>query len=59
MIILFEYINMNKVYSLVIIFISFFIICKCFKLIENHENYKISGGPIPSNCNKIFGHETT
>ena len=40
---------MNKIYSLVIIFISFFIICNCFKLIEKHGNYKISGDPIPSN----------
>tara|TARA_B100002051_G_C16636003_1_gene585949 strand:+ start:785 stop:1132 length:348 start_codon:yes stop_codon:yes gene_type:complete len=40
---------MNKIYSLVIIFISFFIVCNCFKLIENHGNYKISGEPIPSN----------
>lgn len=40
---------MNKIYSLVIVFISFFIICNCFKLIEKHGNYKISGDPIPSN----------
>jgi hypothetical protein len=40
---------MNKIYSLVIVFISSFIICNCFKLIEKHGNYKINGDPIPAN----------
>ena len=40
---------MKKLYSLLIIFLSFYIICNCFKIIEKHGNYKLNNEPLPAN----------
>ena len=40
---------MKKFYSFLIIFLSFYIICNCFKIIEKHGNYKLNNQPLSEN----------